>query len=72
MSTFVDAPCPIITARGRTVVAGNLYGTRWLHNPQQRRWYFVKECPECRGIHKPRGVREDRLVIPGDRRGGAA
>lgn len=64
MAQFVDAPCPIITERGKTTNDGRLLGTRWLHNPQVKKWYLVKTCPECKQIHKPANIREDRLVIP--------
>lgn len=63
MNNFVDVPCPRLQ-RGTTIGGGSLCGTRWLHNPQQRKWYMVKLCPRCRGVHKPQGIREDRLVIP--------
>lgn len=64
MNRFVDAPCPIITERGKTTNDGRLLGTRWLHNPQTKKWYMVKRCPECKKIHKPVDIREDRLIIP--------
>lgn len=64
MARFVDAPCPIKTKRGKTLNDGRMLGTRWLHNPQVKKWYFVKHCPYCKGIHKPEGIREDRLIIP--------
>lgn len=63
MNRFVDAPCPILTERGKTLNDGRLLGTRWLHNPQTKKWYMVKRCPECGAIHKPADVREDRLII---------
>ena len=66
MNDFVDVPCPTgpDKRRGKTVSSRSLSGTRWLHNPHQRRWYMVALCPHCRGVHKPHGIREDRLVIP--------
>jgi hypothetical protein len=63
MNQFVDVPCPILTARGKTLNDGRLMGTRWLHNPQIKRWYMVKRCPQCGAIHKPADIREDRLII---------
>lgn len=64
MNRFVDAPCPILVERGRTVSGTQLVGTRWLHNPQTKKWYMVKLCPQCKQVHKPADVRDDRLVIP--------
>ena len=64
MTQFIDAPCPVLTERGKTLNDGRLLGTRWLYNPQLKRWYLVKLCPECKQIHKPANVRDDRLVIP--------
>lgn len=69
MNRFVDVGCPDgtphrKTERGKTVKVGTPLGTRWLHNPEQRKWYMVKLCPACKGVHRPENVRNDRLVIP--------
>jgi hypothetical protein len=63
MNRFVDAPCPALVERGKTISDGRLIGTRWLYNPQVKKWYMVKACPHCSQIHKPKSVRDDRLVI---------
>ena len=66
MNRFVDVSCPSPGAapRGRTLTVLDLSGTRWLHNPNTRKWYMVKVCPHCRGVHPPAGVHTDRLVVP--------
>lgn len=66
MNTFVDVPCDRAnpTGRGKTIPANRQVGTRWLHNPQTRKWYMVAVCPYCRGVHAPKDVRSDRLVYP--------
>lgn len=60
-ASFVEVPCPSRDWRGTTVHAGKRVGTLYLHDPSQRSWTIIKHCPHCRAVHKPAGVRDNRI-----------
>ena len=64
MGQYVDTECPDRAKYDHDY--GRLAGTRWLNNTQVKKWYMVKRCPYCKGIHEPANIRKDRLVIPKD------